>query len=103
MVGSTERKPVRILARVQANAKKNEVLRFQEGILYLKIAAPPLKGKANQELLKFLSEILSVSKSRLTIEKGLTDRTKVVSIEGLTQEQALEKFSIFKNSLEIGN
>ena len=86
-----EKKHARVVARVQPNAGRNEVLRFQDGILHLKIAALPVRGKANQELIKFLSEILGVSKSKLTIEKGLTDRTKVISIDELTQDLVIKQ------------
>ena len=79
--------PARITVRVQPKAKRNQVVRFEDGVLYLKIAAPPVKGKANGALLAFLSDILGVSKSRLSIEKGATSRTKVISIAGLTQEE----------------
>jgi len=53
----------------------------------VKIAAPPVKGKANQELVRFLSDILGVAKSNITIEKGLTSRRKVVGIRGVTKEE----------------
>lgn len=81
----------RIVVRVQPNASRNEVLRFKEGALHLRIAAPPVKGKANQELIKFLSAFLGVSKSNLTIEKGMTSRVKVIGIDGLTQDQVMER------------
>lgn len=86
-----EKKPARLVVRVQPNANKNEVLRFRDGKLYLKIAAPPVKGKANQELISFLCEILGVGKNKLTIERGLTDRTKVISINEVTQEQVAKQ------------
>ena len=79
----------RIVVRVQPNAAQNKVLGFKDGELYLKIAAPPVKGKANQELIKFLSGILEVGKSNLTIEKGMTAKRKVISIRGLTQDQVM--------------
>ena len=60
-----------------------------DGVLQLKIAAPPVKGKANQELIKFLSDIMGVAKGNLTIEKGATSRRKVISIQGLGQEEVL--------------
>jgi len=81
----------RVVVRVQPNASKNELLRYLGGVLNVKIAAPPIKGKANQELIRFLSEVLGVSKSKLTIVKGLTDRTKVISIDELTQEQIVKQ------------
>lgn len=88
-------KQARIVVRVQPNASRNEVLRFKDGVLHLRIAAPPVKGKANQELIKFLSAILGVSKSALTIERGMTGKMKVIGIDGLTQGQITEQLERF--------
>jgi len=79
-----------IWVQVQANARKNEVLGFRDGILRVKIAAPPIKNKANQELIEYLSHILGISKSKLTVEKGMTSKRKAISISGLTQNQVNE-------------
>ena len=76
-----------ILVQVQPNASSNKVARFEGGIWHLRIAALPVKGKANRELIKFLSDILDVSKASLTIEKGVTSKRKIITIEGLTQEE----------------
>ena len=76
-----------ITVQVQPNASQNKITRFEQGVWYLKIAAPPIKGRANQELLKFLSDILGVSKSSLTIEKGMTSKRKLIAIQGLSQNQ----------------
>lgn len=83
------------MVQVQPNASQNKVTRFEDGVLHLRIAAPPIKGKANRELIKFLSAILGVSKSSITIEKGLTSRRKVVKIEGVTQEEVRERLEGF--------
>jgi len=79
-----------IVVQVQPNASQNKATRFEDGVLHLRIAAPPVKGKANRELIKFLSDILGLSKGNITIEKGLTGRRKVVKIEGVTQEEVRE-------------
>jgi len=86
-----EKEQARIVARVQPNACQNQVLGFKDGVLHLRIAAPPIKGKANQELIKFLSDILGVSKSNLTIEKGVTGKKKVIGIIGLTQNHVIRR------------
>ena len=80
-----------VLVHVQPSASRNEVVGFEEGVLRIKIAAPPVKGKANRELVDFLSKLLGVSKSSITIEKGLTSRRKVIAIEGLSQAQILQR------------
>jgi len=74
---------------VQPSASRNEVVGFEDGVLRVKIAAPPVKGKANRELVDFLSKRLGVSKGSITIEKGLTSRRKVVAIEGLSKDEVL--------------
>ena len=76
-----------IVVQVQPNASQNKIARFEEGVLHLRITAPPIKGKANQELIKFLSDILGVGKSKLAIAKGTTTKRKVIVIRGLTQNQ----------------
>jgi len=80
-----------IVVQVQPNTSQNKVIRFEDGILYLRIAAPAVKGKANRELLNFLSDILGVGKTSLTIVKGITNRRKVIAIEGLKQTEVTAK------------
>ena len=84
-------KPVRIAVQAHPGAKRNEVVRFEEGVWHLKIAAPPTEGKANKELIEFLSEILDISKSRISIDKGITSHRKLISIEGITKETVEER------------
>ena len=79
-----EDRPFRLAVQVHPGAKRNEVLRLQEGVWHLKIAAPPVEGKANKELLSFLSELLGISKGRLSIEKGATGHKKLIAVQGLT-------------------
>lgn len=84
-----EKEQTKITVHAQPNASQNEVVGFKEGVLWVRIAAPPLKGKANQKLIELLSDVLGVSKSNLTIEKGITSRRKTVAIRGLGQAQVI--------------
>ena len=79
-----ESERARFIVRVQANAKQNQVTGFEDGVLHIRIAAPPVDGKANEALVKFLSAQLGVSKSRVVIEKGLSAKTKSITIQGLS-------------------
>ncbi len=82
-----------ISVRVHAGAPRNEVTACQEGVWHIKVAAPPIKGKANAELLEFLSDILGVSKSSLAVLRGQTNPRKIVRISGLSQDQVFKKLS----------
>jgi len=77
--------------RVHPNAPRNEVAGFSGGVLRVRVAAPPVKDKANKELVAFLSQILGVSKSALTIIKGRASKNKVIAIDGLSQEQIMKR------------
>jgi uncharacterized protein (TIGR00251 family) len=68
------------------------MVRFEDGVLYLKIAAPPVKGKANHELVRLLADVLGVPKTSITIERGTTSRTKVIAVKGISQEEILLHF-----------
>ncbi len=82
----------KIQVQVYPNARCNEVSGEKDGIWQLRIAAPPIKGRANQELIGYLSSILHVSKSALTIEKGLTGKRKLITVSGLSPEQVRARF-----------
>ncbi len=51
----------------------------QEGALRLKLTAPPVDGKANDECLEFLAGILGVKKGQMDIISGHTSRRKIVA------------------------
>lgn len=78
---------------VYPNAARNELAGFSEGVLGVKVSAPPVKGKANKELIAFLAQKLGLSKGDLTIIKGHTSRNKVMAIAGLTQEEIARRLS----------
>ena len=75
----------RICIRVYPNADRNEIVGLVNGVLRVKISAPPLKGKANAELIAFLSRLLGTSKDSIGIIKGHNNRNKLVVINGLNQ------------------
>ncbi len=62
------------------NASKTEVVGMHDGALKIRLAAPPVDGKANEELVRFLAKTLGLSPSELSIDKGATGKRKRVSI-----------------------
>lgn len=84
---------VKIRLRVHPNAARNEVLGFIGGVWHVRVSAPPVKGKANRELIDFLGQLLGIGKSQLAIVSGHTARDKVVAINGLSQAEILKRLS----------
>jgi len=66
---------------IQPGAKKTEVCGLHGDALKLRLAAPPVDGKANAALLAFVAELLGVAKSRVTLKSGQTSRRKVVEVQ----------------------
>jgi len=84
---------VRISVRVHPNAATDEVVGFTDRILHVKVAAPPVRGKANKELVAFLSQILDIGKSEISVIKGHNARNKVIAVDGLSWPEILERLS----------
>jgi uncharacterized protein (TIGR00251 family) len=56
-----------------------------DGSLKIRLTAPPVDGAANEALVKFLSDTLSVSKSQVEIVSGHTSREKRLKINGMSE------------------
>ena len=83
----------RIVVKVQPNATRDEVIRYAKGVLYVKVAAPPIRGRANTKLINLLSTELRVAKSSIRIEKGLTSRKKLILVEGVSQAYVVDRLN----------
>ena len=83
----------RLHVKVTPRASHNEVDGFTDGIMYVRVAALPDRGKANNELIDFLSMILDIKKSSLHLLKGHTSRNKVIAVDGLSLESIIQRIS----------
>lgn len=71
--------------KVIPNAGRNAVAGAHNGAMKIKIAAQPEKGKANQELIDYLSGLLGIRKAQVEIIKGGASRQKTVKITGVSK------------------
>jgi uncharacterized protein len=69
-----------LLVRVKPRASKSRVLGEREGELEVAVAAPPVDGKANEELVRVLADYFDVPKSAIEIVRGEGGRSKRVRI-----------------------
>jgi uncharacterized protein (TIGR00251 family) len=74
--------------RVTPRARRTEFSGIlEDGTVRIRISAPPVEGKANKALIKFLSKVLKVRKSKIEIVAGEKGLDKIVSILDMTAEQ----------------
>jgi len=81
---STQHGDLTITVRVQPNARRHEVVGVVDGSLKLKVAAPPVAGKANEALRIYVCELFGVRRSAVRVKAGASSRNKVVAITGVT-------------------
>jgi uncharacterized protein len=73
---------VTLTLHIQPGAKKSIVAGEHGDALKIRLAAPPVDGKANAALLAFVAERLALPKSALTLKSGQTSRRKVLEVIG---------------------
>ncbi|HEV8398695.1 MAG TPA: DUF167 domain-containing protein [Gemmatimonadales bacterium] len=78
-----------IVLHVVPRARVTGVAGRHGDALKIRVAAPPMDGAANAELIRFLAERLSVPRSAVTITAGHTSRRKTVRIAGIETAAAL--------------
>jgi uncharacterized protein (TIGR00251 family) len=79
---------------VQPRAGKNELAGIHDGVLKIRLTAPPVDGRANKAVVAFLSKTLRVSKSALVLTSGLKNRRKQIKISGLDEQSVRRLLSI---------
>lgn len=81
-----------LAVRVTPRASRNEIVELlDDGTIKIRIASPPSDNEANETLIKFLSEILGVPRSRLDIVAGVTGRDKLISVVDLDADTAHQR------------
>ncbi len=75
--------------RVVPRSAKEGVAGYDGEVLRIRLNAPPVEGKANEALGRFLAKALGVSRGSVTLVAGEKGRNKIVRIEGMTREAAL--------------
>ena len=80
--------------RVKPKAPRSGFAGVRDGVLEIKLAAPPVDGAANDELIAFLSEALDVPKRAVRILRGERARHKRLRVEGITGPELLQRCGV---------
>jgi len=81
---------ITLTLHIQPGAKKTEVAGLHGEALKIRLAAPPVDGKANEALIKFVAETLRLPKSAVSLKSGQSSRHKVLEIVGTTPAAVAE-------------
>ncbi|MBN2154457.1 MAG: YggU family protein [Candidatus Lokiarchaeota archaeon] len=81
---------------IKPNSRENQIKSNTENIIVF-IKSPPVKGKANKELLIYLSSVFKLSKTQLSIISGHKSKNKTILIENSDSKQKEEILNILKS------
>lgn len=83
------KKGAALAVRVTPRASKTKIVELlEDGTLKVHLAAPPADEETNQELLKFMADVLGVPKTRLDIVAGLAGRDKLIAVLDMDADTA---------------
>ncbi len=85
---------VELAVYVQPNAKTTELAGLHGEALKIRLAAPPVDGKANAELIRFLADLLEVKRGQVEIVAGTSGRSKRVAVAGLHPDVVLQAVNL---------
>ena len=79
--------------RVQPRASKSGVAGELDGAIKIRVAAPPVEGEANNELIRFLAKLFDLPRANVSLISGSTSKNKVVKVSGISPNDVERKLS----------
>lgn len=77
-----------VAIRVTPRSSRDEIVGLDDGVLHVRVTAPPDDGKANAAVCRVVAGALGVPKSAVGIARGATSRHKMLSVDGMATEAA---------------
>ena len=84
---------VRLAVVVTPRASRTEVAGVAEGRLKIRVAAPPVGGAANEELVRFLARALGVPRGAVAVTAGAAGRRKTLQVQGIGAEEVARRLT----------
>lgn len=81
---------MKLRVQVIPNAKTSEIVGKFDGVWKVRLHAPPIEGRANEELIRLLSEKLDCAPSEIDIEKGAGSKYKTISVPDRIHPDAMD-------------
>ncbi len=73
-----------LAVHVVPRARRTEVAGRHGDAIKIRVAAPPVDGAANAELIRFVADQVGVARAEVTIASGATGRRKTIAVQGMT-------------------
>lgn len=74
-------------------ASRNEIAAWRDGMLRVRVTAPPIDGKANAAVERLLARALGLPKSAVRVVSGAQGREKTVAVDGATRRDIVARLN----------
>lgn len=78
-----------LYCHLQPGAKQDQLCGLYNQRLKIQLKAPPVDGKANKALVKYLSGLFNIAKSKILIQKGFNQRSKTILVQEIQELPAV--------------
>jgi uncharacterized protein (TIGR00251 family) len=79
--------------KVTAGAKRDEIVGWRGSTLRVRVRAAPERGKANEAVCALIAGAVGAPRRAVLVERGHTSRDKLVLVDGLTEEELMDRLS----------
>jgi uncharacterized protein (TIGR00251 family) len=79
---------------VTPGARRSELAGVADGRLRVRLAAPPVEGRANEALVRYLADLLGVRRDDVTVVAGGRSRRKLLRLTGVTLPEARRRLGL---------
>jgi uncharacterized protein len=76
-----------IAVRLQPRARANEIVGERDGVLVVRVTAPPVDGRANEALCRLIAKRAHVGVRRVSVVRGAGTREKLMRVEGIDERR----------------
>jgi uncharacterized protein len=84
---------LRLEVVVSPRASRTRVMGVHDARLKIQLAAPPVEGKANDELVRFIADTVGIAKAQVEIVSGASSKRKTIKLEGVSAQAVVLKLS----------
>lgn len=80
-----------LTVRLLPRAHRDEICGVVDGMLRLRVTAPPVDGKANARCISLLAKALGIPASAIQIIRGESSQVKVIHLQGMSESEIFRK------------